>query len=744
MVADYVVNRWVDHNPYFEERLAFDLNVEFPEHFNAAAGTELTPATLPHLGYLQWSSSVFTRKRFNVDSMAYIPASGTIEARVDFYPSLTAPVLHSRIAWMGMRDLKCEFIDEALETTRCGFPEPVELWAIAKADGYQAMGEGLSIHQARLLLDALAQPQSPTRRDIWNTLPARLLETYAPSMLARAVDVLQLPAFNFKMLKAPTKQELRRAREAAAAAELAAGICRANCTASMCRVDDDLIAAHVPSNAAVGTTCQSLSDLLLTKVVGKTSWADVTCDEVAKVTWVDAGSTLSLKHHLATWGSECCGTVPQTRCIFMDTSNICTTEAAFLPANSSGVVGAAAMATCEQASAWLLEQTPGRTAWTNVTCNDIAGTSTIYGGASALLLQTANACCGAPTASRGSCNTTSVPNMCRVDDDLIGAHYPSTTAVGTTCQSLSDLLLAKVSGKTSWSDVTCDEVATVEWFDEFGSTLSLKQHLATWGAECCGTVPQTRCADTSNICTVEDAFLPATAVSGVAEYTCEEASAWLLSQVPGKTAWTNVTCRDIKTTATTEGMVGAVLQAAAAACCGGGGASRGTCTTTAALYNPDVNGVAELGDDSIFYDYDVPPTERRTHPTGLTWIDLRALLNASFTETSAPTGGTKQLGSLLAGVLQVRALWRCRANAGTWQHAHSLNHHCAMRSLNHLSCLCLGSCLRLSFSRQAFALKGYFHRRKLWCNDPAVDTGCDYKAGGPFVTMSVRQVRQDT
>jgi hypothetical protein len=165
--------------------------------------------------------------------------------------------------------------------------------------------------------------------------------------------------------------------------------------------------------------------------------------------------------------------------------------------------------------------------------------------------------------------------MCRVGSDLNATHHPSTTAAGTTCLALSEFLLGKVVSKTAWSDVTCDEVASVTWAEE-NNTLTLKQHLALWGEECCAAVANTRCKDSSNMCAVQAEFQPA-ADSGVEGKTCQWGSDWALDQIPGRTMWGDVTCSELAATTSLQGTVESVLLSAAAVCCQGATASRASC-----------------------------------------------------------------------------------------------------------------------------------------------------------------------
>jgi hypothetical protein len=62
-----------------------------------------------------------------------------------------------------------------------------------------------------------------------------------------------------------------------------------------------------------------------------------------------------------------------------------------------------------------------------------------------------------------------------------GTHSPS-------CAQLSQWLLGKIAGKTAWNEVTFADVDSTTW----SGSMSLSEHLAKFGPECCGSAGKTR------------------------------------------------------------------------------------------------------------------------------------------------------------------------------------------------------------------------------------------------------------
>ena len=78
------------------------------------------------------------------------------------------------------------------------------------------------------------------------------------------------------------------------------------------------------------------------------------------------------------------------------------------------------------------------------------------------------------------------------DDPAFCAHWQLDGArCPRICSQLSPWLLGKMAGKTAWNEVTFADVDSTTWSMNSGS-MSLSEHLAKFGPECCGSAEKTR------------------------------------------------------------------------------------------------------------------------------------------------------------------------------------------------------------------------------------------------------------
>ena len=119
---------------------------------------------------------------------------------------------------------------------------------------------------------------------------------------------------------------------------------------TMCANDTDFKAQSLLPEATGGARCEDASLYLLSNFAGgRTSWSDVTCQEIAK----DVSFAQVLLHA----ARYCCGKgLP--RCF--DGSNMCKNAADFTPNNLSGVVVDGRVLTCSIADALALSWFPGK------------------------------------------------------------------------------------------------------------------------------------------------------------------------------------------------------------------------------------------------------------------------------------------------------------------------------------------------------------------------------------------------
>ena len=164
-------------------------------------------------------------------------------------------------------------------------------------------------------------------------------------------------------------------------------------------------------------------------------------------------------------------------------SNMCKDDSHFL-----GTVIATGTTTCSSLSTFLVTKVPDKTAWEDVTCTEVADTTWNDGNESVMdyLELYGSTCCG----DKPEVRCLDYSNMCTHESDFSG----STIAGGsTTCSDVSYMLLTKIPGKTTWTDVDCSEVEDITW--DSGNE-SVEGHMKTYGPICCGgAAANVRCDD---------------------------------------------------------------------------------------------------------------------------------------------------------------------------------------------------------------------------------------------------------
>ena len=178
VIADYVADNWLKNNTWYEDKLAASINLAFPEVWNASGpNLPLTRARLGEIGYMQWGTGHYTRKRFGVNSIADIPDSGNSEGLAFNYP-----VSHTRIEWLSMSNLEMD-------------REPLELGSVASAGGFPtaANAANLPLASATLLLDELANITAYTMTHPVHTLCARLVRGATKLMIGHPVNLTNMP-----------------------------------------------------------------------------------------------------------------------------------------------------------------------------------------------------------------------------------------------------------------------------------------------------------------------------------------------------------------------------------------------------------------------------------------------------------------------------------------------------------------------------------------------------------------------
>jgi hypothetical protein len=184
VIADYVGRNWLaGNNSWYEDRLAHAINLAFPEVWNAstpvAAGgnAPLTRQRLREVGYLQWGTGHYTRKKFGLNSVADIPDSGNDEGIPKSWP-----VGHRRIRWLSISDAEAD-------------REPLELGSIAYVNGFPAAAtpDALPLRSAMVLLDELANASAYEMTHPVDTLCARLVRGATKLMIGSAINVTHMP-----------------------------------------------------------------------------------------------------------------------------------------------------------------------------------------------------------------------------------------------------------------------------------------------------------------------------------------------------------------------------------------------------------------------------------------------------------------------------------------------------------------------------------------------------------------------
>ena len=178
-IADYVSRNWLSNNTWYEKELAEALNLEFPEVWNSSGpNMPLTRDRLQEVGYLQWGTGHYTRKKFGVNSIADIPDSGNAEGKPSNYP-----VSHTRIEWLSLSN---DEIDR----------EPLELGSVAVVGGFPdaATSSNMPLASAALLLDAVANTTAYTTTYPANTLCARLVRGATKLMIGSPINITKMPA----------------------------------------------------------------------------------------------------------------------------------------------------------------------------------------------------------------------------------------------------------------------------------------------------------------------------------------------------------------------------------------------------------------------------------------------------------------------------------------------------------------------------------------------------------------------
>jgi hypothetical protein len=126
--------------------------------------------------------------------------------------------------------------------------------------------------------------------------------------------------------------------------------------------------------------------------------------------------------------------------------------------------------------------------------------------------------------------------MCTQPRDLLKAvEYKA----GKTCETLSADLLSKVSGSSTWADVTVQNVYETTWMD--GTKQKLSAYINLYGDVCCGGAGRARFTDTENMCIDKYDYSP-TAIA-YSTYTCAQAARFILNEA-SRTQWSDVSCVD--------------------------------------------------------------------------------------------------------------------------------------------------------------------------------------------------------
>jgi hypothetical protein len=129
--------------------------------------------------------------------------------------------------------------------------------------------------------------------------------------------------------------------------------------------------------------------------------------------------------------------------------------------------------------------------------------------------------------------------MCTQPRDLLKAVEYKT---GETCETLSADLLGKVSGATTWADVTAPNVHGTTWMDAAGNEQKLSAHINLYGDMCCGGAGRARFTGSSYMCIAEGDYNP-TAIA-YSTYTCAQAAHFVLNEA-SRTQWSDVSCADL-------------------------------------------------------------------------------------------------------------------------------------------------------------------------------------------------------
>ena len=102
---------------------------------------------------------------------------------------------------------------------------------------------------------------------------------------------------------------------------------------TVCDVDTDFNGAvdlGALGLGSSGSTCESQAAHFLVTILGKFSWNDVTCENLASTVFNGQESVLQ---NLRNWGHACCGSLPKTRCF----DSMCKVDADFSATAAAGL-----------------------------------------------------------------------------------------------------------------------------------------------------------------------------------------------------------------------------------------------------------------------------------------------------------------------------------------------------------------------------------------------------------------------
>jgi len=180
--------------------------------------------------------------------------------------------------------------------------------------------------------------------------------------------------------------------------------------------------------------------------------------------------------------------------------------------------------------------------------------------------------------------------MCHAYGDFTGTAIADQGS-GETCDSLSASMLTSLGGG-SWSDATCESMASTTW----SGALTVLASLGHYGANCCGSLAKTKCYDDSTMCDVDadynGAAISHTKDDGSPGGTCDSVEGPMLTSL-GETSWNDATCESMASTTWGSGATVLVsLSEFGANCCGSLAKTRCYDDSTMCDVDADFNGAA--------------------------------------------------------------------------------------------------------------------------------------------------------